>query len=75
MKDKASMDGFLKTFHIGTYYLQKNARSERHIKDLRDCGIDLVLGMDDDKNALELFQKYGIHAVLGGIVPGWFGGH
>lgn len=75
MKERTSMDGFLKEFHIGTYYLQKNARTEQHIKDLRHCGIDLVFGMDNDENALELFRKYGIYGVLGGIVPGWFGGH
>ena len=67
-------NNFFNKFHIGAYYLQKNARDEKHVADMKDCGIDLVFGIDNDKLLLELFQKYGIQAVVSGIVPGWFGG-
>ncbi len=60
--------------NIGTYILQPYARSEAHIKDLVDSGIDFVIGMDYDVPTLNLFKKYGIGAVVSGVVPGWWGG-
>ena len=45
---------------IGTYILRRYARTEQHIKDIADCGIDFVVSMEDDKPALDLFEKYGI---------------
>ncbi len=65
---------FFKKFRIGTYYLQDNARDEIHVKELAECGIDVVFEMDQDIQALELFSKYGVKAVVGGVLPGWFGG-
>lgn len=59
---------------IGTYYLQPYARTEGHIQDLAACGIDFVIGMNRDAKTLDLFAKYGIGAIVNGIVPGWFGG-
>ncbi len=72
---KTSVKDFFDKFHIGTYYLQPNARTEAHVKELSECGIDLVFGMNNDKDTLDLFEKYGVNAVVAGIVPGWFGGH
>lgn len=72
---KTTWDDFFNSFHIGAYYLQKNARTEEHIKDLKDCGIDLLFGMDHDLKTLDLLWKYGIDAVVSGVVPGWFGGN
>ena len=69
------MNDFFNKFHIGTYYFQENARTEQGVKDLYESGIDLVFCIDNDKNVLDLFAKYGISAVVSGIVPGWFGGH
>ena len=59
---------------IGVYHLRKYARTEAHIKDLADCGVNFVICMDNDRPALDLFQKYGVGAILSGIVPGWWGG-
>ncbi len=59
---------------IGTYVLQPYARTERHIKELAECGIDFVVSMSNDRPALDLFQKYGIGAVVSGVFPGWWGG-
>lgn len=63
-----------KKLNIGTYFLRAYARSEKHVRDLKDCGIDFVVCFDNDRPALDLFSKYGVGAVLSGIVPGWWGG-
>lgn len=60
--------------NIGTYILQPYARSEEHIRDIRDAGVDFVTCMADDRAALDLMAKYNVGAVLSGIVPGWWGG-
>ena len=61
--------------NIGAYYLHPCARSEQHIKDVRDCGVDFVVCMDNDRAALDLFKKHGLGAVVKGIVPSWWGGN
>ncbi|MBQ7780244.1 MAG: hypothetical protein IJ404_07085 [Clostridia bacterium] len=69
------MNTFFDKFHIGTYYFQKNARTEQGVKDLSESGIDVVFCIDNDREMLDLFSKYGVSAVVSGVVPGWFGGH
>ena len=39
--------------NIGVYHLRPYARTEAHIKDLADCGIDFVICMEDDRPALD----------------------
>ena len=60
--------------NIGAYILQGNARSEAHVKDVADCGIDFMMYMNNDTATLNLFQKYDIGALLVGVVPLWWGG-
>lgn len=60
--------------NVGVYMLQGNARDDRHIKEVADCGIDFVMYMNNDTAALKLFQKYGIGAINVGTVPLWWGG-
>lgn len=60
--------------NIGTYILRPYARTEAHIRDLRDAGIDFVTCMENDRAALDLFARYNVGAVLSGIVPSWWGG-
>lgn len=60
--------------NIGVYHLRPYARTEAHVKDVADCGIDFVVCMDNDRPALDLFHKYGVGAIVSGIVPGWWGG-
>ena len=62
-------------FMIGTYILQPYARTEAHIRDLADCGIDVVMCMQSDRKALDLFAKYGVGAVVNDVLPGWWGGN
>ena len=67
------MDGFFKEFHIGTYCLSHNARDEEHVRELAECGIDLIFYVNNDRALLDLLQKYGVRAVVNGVLPGWFG--
>lgn len=60
--------------NIGVYHLRPYARTEAHVKDLADCGVNFVICMDYDKPALDLFSKYSVGAIVSGIVPGWWGG-
>jgi len=61
-------------FNIGVYHLKPYARTEAHVKDLADCGVDFVICMEYDIPALDLFSKYNVGAIVSGIVPGWWGG-
>ena len=60
--------------NIGAYILNSYARTERHIKEVAECGIDFITSMSYDLPALDLFHKYGVGAIVSGIVPGWWGG-
>lgn len=60
--------------NIGVYHLRPYARTEDHVRDLRDCGIDFVICLDYDKPTLDLFEKYSVGAIVSGVVPGWWGG-
>lgn len=61
-------------FTIGAYYLAPYASTPEHVKDLAECGIDVVVNMRNDRAALNLLQQRGVRAIVSGIVPGWFGG-
>ena len=60
--------------NIGAYTLRPYARTERHIKEIAECGIDFMTGIDNDRNTLDLFEKYGLGAILNGVLPPWWGG-
>lgn len=59
---------------IGAYYLAPYASTPEHVRDLADCGIDVVMNMRNDRAALDLLAQNGVGAIVSGIVPGWFGG-
>ena len=59
---------------IGAYYLSPQASTQEHVRDLAQCGIDVVVNMRNDRAALDLLAQNGVHAIVSGIVPGWFGG-
>ena len=50
--------------NIGAYILQPYARTEKHIKEIRECGIDMIVDMGYDLKALDLFYKYGLGAIV-----------
>ncbi len=60
--------------NVGTYFLQKYASSEAHVKDLAACGIDFVVCMRNDRTTLDLFSKYHVGAVVTDVLPHWWGG-
>ncbi len=64
-----------KRLYIGTYVLASYAHSEKHIKELAECGIDFVVGAPyANRELLDLFAKYGVGGIVNGVVPGWWGG-
>ena len=60
--------------NIGAYILQPYARTEEHIKGVKECGIDMIIDLDYDIKALDLFYKYGLGAIVRGVAPHWWGG-
>ena len=69
------MDMNRSKINIGTYYLAPYAYSEEHVKELAECGIDMVVNMRHVPEVLDWFEKYGVGAIVTGIFPGWFGGN
>ena len=62
-------------FQIGVYCLKPYARTEQHIKDLRDCHVDFVYGIEyTDRKTLDLFSKHGLKAIVDGVYRNWWGG-
>ena len=62
-------------FQIGVYCLKPYARTEQHIKDLRDCHVDFVYGIEyTDRKTLDLFAKHGLKAIVEGVYRNWWGG-
>ena len=59
--------------NVGTYSLKAYARTEQHVKDLADCGIDFVI-TDLDRKTLDLCEKHKVGVFLAGVVPWWWGG-
>ena len=61
---------------IGAYCLQANAKTDAHVKAVHDCGVDFIVGglTATDRATLDLFAKHGVGAIVGGVVPGWWGG-
>ena len=62
-------------FQIGVYCLKPYARTEQHIKDIRDCHVDFVYGIEyTDRKTLDLFAKHGLKAIVEGAFRSWWGG-
>ncbi|MCQ2426539.1 MAG: hypothetical protein MJ070_10405 [Lachnospiraceae bacterium] len=73
-----------KQFHIGAYLLQKNARTEAHVRDIAECGLDFIACLNLERNGrgtgfdtgvLDLFSRYGLGCIVSGVLPGWWGGN
>lgn len=59
--------------NIGAYHLQEGACAEENVKDVRDCGVDFIIGTLDAKT-LDLFAKYGLGVFQENVTPWWWGG-
>lgn len=54
---------------IGAYCLQPNARTDEHVKAVRDCGVDFIVGIPvGDRDTLDLFARHGVGAVVNNVV-------
>lgn len=61
---------------IGAYILQPYAQTERHVREIADCAIDFITCLRPEKpGILDVFAKYGVGAIVSGVVPGWWGGN
>lgn len=60
--------------NIGAYILQPYARSEKHIQQIKEANIDFIVSMSSDKPTLDIFQKYGLGAIVNDVFPHWWGG-
>ena len=69
--EKPRMD--MTKLNIGAYHLQKGACAEENVRDVRDCGIDFIIGTLDAKT-LDLFAKYGLGVFQENVTPWWWGG-
>lgn len=58
---------------IGVYNFAVYCHTDEHVKAVRDCGVDYVCNTPYDKKLLDLFEKYGLKAVVN-FFPGWWGG-
>ncbi len=63
---------------IGVCRLCEAAQTEKHVKEIKDCNIDIVtdtqgVNMYHNKELLDLFAKYGIGYIADSIVPFRFG--
>ena len=63
-----------KNLYIGAYILNKHARTEKHIKQIKKANIDFITSIDyNDKTTLDLFEKYSLGAIVNGVFPSWWG--
>ena len=61
---------------IGAYILQPYAQTERHVREIADCAIDFITCLRPEKpGILDTFARYGVGAIVSGVVPGWWGGN
>ena len=60
---------------IGAYILQPYAQTEKHIKELSECGVELIVCFSPkDPSVLDLLEKYHVGCIITGVLPGWWGG-
>ncbi len=60
---------------IGAYILQPYAQTEQHIKELAECGVEMVVCLNPkSREILDLLEKYGVGCILTGYLPNWWGG-
>jgi hypothetical protein len=58
---------------VGAYFFGKNLYSDKHVKELRDMGVDILVAVPPDRELLDLCEKYCIKVILSGAVPSWWG--
>ena len=61
--------------NIGAYYLKPYAQTEKHVKEVKECGIDFIVDLDYNLETLDWFEKYNLGAIVQDIIPRWVGGN
>ena len=62
-------------FMVGVSGFSKAVCNEQGVKDLKEIGADFVRCIKiSDRETLDLLEKYGVKAVVNGVVPSWWGG-
>ena len=64
-------------FHIGAYcFYHEFLHDEAHVKEVKDCGVDFLIGVPADapRSLFDSLARHGIGCVVGGALPGWWGG-
>ena len=62
-------------FMVGVSGFSKAVCNEQGVKDLKEIGADFVRCIKiSDRETLDLLEKYGVKAVVNGVVAGWWGG-
>lgn len=64
-----------KKLNIGAFVLQKYARTEEHIRDAAEGGLDFFIHAEADRDMLDLFHKYGLGLIAVDSVYYWWGGN
>ena len=60
---------------IGAYFLHPYAQTEKHVKELAECGIEMIVCFDpQNREILDALQKYGVGCIIDGVLPHWWGG-
>jgi len=61
---------------VGAYCYRPCGYDEQHVKEIADCGVDFIIGVDARQRAvLDLFAKYRLGVFAGGVLSGWWGGN
>ena len=59
----------------GAYFLHPYAQTEQHVKELSECGIEMIVCFDPkNREMLDILHKYGVGCILDGVLPHWWGG-
>lgn len=59
-----------KGLKLGAYVLQEYAQTEAHIRDIAECGLDMITCIrPKDRGVLDLFEKYGVGCITLDQVP------
>ena len=61
----------LEKLTVSAYYMNKNVCTPERIREMRECGIDLLIpGRNGETNTFDLLRANGINTVVRGFVPG-----
>ena len=67
----AALEWPLEKLTVAAYYMEKQLCTPRHIREMRECGIDMLIPCrNGEKETLDLLAENGIAGIARGVVPG-----